>query len=166
MDGLPVPNLEHPRHLIRSTSDKPPPAGVGFVAPSWEPRVRYAGTYGEAWERTRAPFLPDDFDPRFLQAAPPDQIYPGRLRGGEPVELINLAPAGVQRFALPACEIEARVHLGQSVQTPRLELETLLLEPDQDRLSMLWRGAVPCDKSTLRVSLVEIAVERLDGVVS
>lgn len=164
LDGSPVPNLEVPREPIRTSHDAPPPAGMGFVAPSWEPRARHAGTYDEAWQRRRAPFLPADFDARFLQAAPPEQIYPGRLRGGEPVELLNLAPRGVQRFALPVCDLAARAHVDRRIVTPALECETLLLEPDEDRFSLLWRGAVPCDKRALKVHLVELELRNLQGV--
>lgn len=163
MYGLPVPNLEDPGAPIKTVSDRPTPMGFGHIAPSWEPRSTLAGTYDEAWEQQRAPFLPDDFDPRFLQSAPLDQIYPGRLQGGEPVELINAAPQGVQRFTLPRCELEAKAHLTDGEEQPPLQLETLLLEPDQDRFAMLWRGEVRCGKRGLGVHLVELRVQRLDG---
>jgi hypothetical protein len=166
MAGLPVPNLEDPRHPIQELGTCPGPSGVGFVAPSWQPRAALAGTYDDAWQRTRAPFLPTDFDPRFLQEAPADQIYPGRIQGGEPVELLNLSPAGPQRFRLPHCEFETTVLLGGETVRPRLELETLLLEPDQDHFSMVWRGAVPCGKRALRTRLAVFELKTVAGVVS
>lgn len=164
LDGTPVPNLEDPGQPLRSAGDRPPPAGLGFIAPTWQPRVAFAGTYDEAWQRSRAPYLPEDFDPRFFQAAPPDQIYPGYLKGGEPVELVNLSPAGRLRFALPVCELDAEVDVEGAAQRPPLAIETLLLEPDQERFSLLWRGAVPCDKRVLKVRKVVFAVRSLAGV--
>jgi hypothetical protein len=161
--GQPLPNLEHPRHWITSPSDKPPPACLGFIAPWWEPRRRYTGTYDEAWRKTRAPYWPLDLDPRFFQTAPPDQIVAGGLRGGEPVEILNASPRGVQRFALPTVVFDVTVHLGRERISPRLRLETLLLEPDQDRFSMTWRGAVPCDKRALRVEAVDVALKAMEG---
>lgn len=162
--GTPVPNLEHPAHYLRSAGDSPPPAGFGFLAPSWQPRAAFAGTYDADWQKNRAPYLPPDFDPRFFLAAPPDQVYPGFLRGGEPVELINASPAGVQRFAVPACELEVEVQIGATAERPVMRIETLLLEPDQGRFSLLWRGAVPCDKRALEISRVACRLKRLEGV--
>jgi hypothetical protein len=164
LDGTPLPNLEHPAHPLRSPSDRPPPCGVGFVAPSWQPRAAHAGTYDEAWQKRRAPYLPADFDPRFLQAAPADQIYPGFLQGGEPVELLNLSPAGPLKFALPVCEPAVEVEVAGAEVRPRLAIETLLLEPDQGRFSLLWRGAVPCDKKALQISKASFELGRLAGV--
>lgn len=161
--GMPVPNLDDPRNPIVGLAPGATPVGFGFIGPSWQPRVAFAGTYDEAWRRTRAPFLPDDFDPRFLQAAPPDQIYPGALQGGEPVEIINASPVGVQRFALPTCELVAAVSVAGRVERPRLCVETLALEPDQARLSMLWRGAVPCEKEALRIEQVSLELRSLKG---
>ena len=34
------------------------PAGFGPIPPHWQPRVRYAGTYDEAWQRDRCPLYP------------------------------------------------------------------------------------------------------------
>lgn len=164
--GAPVPNLEHPAHPLKEPGDRAPPAGIGFIAPSWQPRVAFAGTYDEAWQKSRAPYLPKDFDARFFQAAPPDQIYPGFLKGGEPVELLNLSPAGVQRFALPSCELEAEARVDGAVHRPPLSIETLLLEPDLGRFSLFWRGAVPCDKRVLKIEKVAFHLKSMTGVVA
>lgn len=164
MNGTPVPNLDDPRRPIQSLSDRPAPACFGPVAPSWQPRVSFAGTYDEAWRRKRAPYLPTDFDPRFFQTAPPDQIYPGFLKGGEPVSIQNASREGMQRFALPSCELSAAVSIAGRVERPPLRIETLLLEPDQGRFSLLWRGAVPCDKQGLKIEQVTLSVQSLRGV--
>jgi len=165
LNGTPLPNLEHPEHLISSRSDTPPPHGVGYVAPSWQPRLSYAGTYDEAWQTKRAPYLPQDFDPRFFQAAPPDQIYPGHIQGGEPVVLVNASPVGVQRFRLPAVDLRATVRIARKKENPQLNAETLLFEADEERFCVLWRGAVRCDKKALRVEEVAVRVQSMTGVV-
>lgn len=103
MHGIRLPNLEDPRHPIKSASDRPPPACFGHVAPSWQPRSSFAGTYDEAWQVKRAPYFPEDLDPRFFQTAPPDQVYVGHLGGGEPVQIANASPRGFEQFALPVC---------------------------------------------------------------
>jgi hypothetical protein len=43
---------------------------------------------------------------------------------------------------------------------PEFNLETLLLEPNQLRFSMVWRAAMPCDKKMLKISEVKIATSR------
>lgn len=164
LDGTPVPNVEIPAQPLRSAGDRAAPAGLGFVAATWQPRVSFAGTYDEAWQKRRAPYLPEDFDPRFFQAAPPDQVYAGHLKGGEPVELMNLSPAGVERFALPVCELAVEAHVDGTVERPPLAIETLLLEPDQGRFSLLWRGAVPVDKRVLKVRKVVFQMKSMTGV--
>ncbi len=165
MNGTPVPNVEDPRKPLKTLSDQPVPAGFGPVGPGWLPRSSYAGTYDEAWRKSRAPYFPPDFDARFFQAAPPDQIYPGRLAGGEPVEIMNAAPAGVQRFALPTCRFDAAVFVARAVEEVELHAETLLLEPDKGRFSLLWRGALACDKRALKVERAAIALGSMNGVI-
>ncbi|WP_372574333.1 DUF2169 family type VI secretion system accessory protein [Ruegeria jejuensis] len=66
------------------------PAGLGPLAPFWQDRSQYAGTYDEAWKANRHPLLPRDFDSRFWQCAPPDQIATPHLRGDETYCLRNL----------------------------------------------------------------------------
>jgi hypothetical protein len=166
MEGQPLPNFELPDSPLNSWKDRPTPAGLSYVAPTWEPRSRYAGTYDTAWQEERAPYLPKDFDSRFLSTVSSDQAYEGLLQGGEPVELTNLSPRGAVRFTLPVVNFHARVRIHGQTQELRLALETLLLEPDEGRLGLTWRAAVPCDKVVLKVETVELAMERLDGVVS
>ena len=157
-----LPHLEDPAHLLTRPTDTPPPAGFGFIAPGWEPRRSRAGTYDEAWLGSRAPYLPVDFDPRFFHTAPPDLVCPAHLSGGEPVEVTNASASGLLRFRLPRCEIAASVRIARKVERPRLHLETVLLEPDDHRLSLLFRGAVGCDKRALRIDRVELALQTLD----
>src|SRR4029079_407151 len=63
--AVPLPNLEDPAALLSFYLETPAPAGFGFIAPTWEPRKRHAGTYDQTWQDTRCPLLPADFSPRF-----------------------------------------------------------------------------------------------------
>lgn len=160
MNGVPLPNLEDPNHLIREYSDRPVPACFGFCAPNWEPRSAFAGTYDEAWEKTRAPYLPVDFDKRFLNMAHPDLIYPGFLQGGEPVTIANMHPAGTLKFDVPQLKLVAHVNVAEHERTLNFQLETLILEPNHLKLSTVWRAAMPCDKQMLKISDIKIALSR------
>lgn len=160
MDGVPLPNLEDPNNLIRSPEDQPVPACFAACAPNWLPRAGYAGTYDEIWQTTRAPYLPQDFDKRFLNVAHPDLIYPGFLQGGEPVRITNMHPSGELKFEVPRVSLLARVLVAGKEETPDFHLETLMLEPNQMKVSLLWRAAVRCDKKALKISEVIISMRR------
>ena len=96
-----LPNLEDPKHLIRSWRSKPKPVGFGFYGRGWYPRVKYAGTYDAKYQKERAPELPRDFSYAFYNGAHPDLQVEGYLRGDEEVEFINLSPQPRLRFQLP-----------------------------------------------------------------
>ncbi|WIG94791.1 DUF2169 domain-containing protein [Myxococcus sp. SDU36] len=164
MAGRALPNLENPRQLIRSISDVPTPVGVGPVAPAWEPRKSYAGTYDEAWQTRRAPYLPRDFKAEFFHVAPPELCASEGLKGGEPVELLSLSPGGALRFTLPRCEVQATVRIAGRPERPLLRLETVHLTPAEGQVCMTWRGAVPCDKRSLQVEQVRFQLLSMDVV--
>lgn len=164
LEGLPLPNLEDPTSLIRNPGDHATPACFAFVSPAWLPRRSYAGTYDSAWQKKRAPYLPDDFDSRFINAAHPDFIFDRYLQGGETVQLDNLSRHGSLCFQLPICQLEAKVRIAGHTERPPLNLETVLIEPEEERLSMVWRAALPCDKQTLKVEQVDINLLGIDHV--
>lgn len=150
-DGFVLPNLEDPVHRLAAWGDAPPPAAFAPVAPHWLPRRAWAGTYDDAWRAARAPYLPDDFDARFFQLAPEGLHAPGGLSGGEPVAVHGATPDGSLRFVLPRLALDVAYRLDDRTQAPPARLETVLIEPDDHRLVMVWRAALPCDKRLLRV---------------
>jgi hypothetical protein len=139
--GTPLPNLEHPDHLIRDWSDTPPPVGLGSVGRGWQPRIGYAGTYDERWKQERFPFLPDDFDDRYFQSAPTDQQLPS-LEGGEPVRCTNTNPGGLFEFTVPKLHIPLVFRFGNREVTGEPRLDTVVIEPDERRVQLVWRASV------------------------
>jgi len=160
MNGVPLPNLEDPKQLIREPTDNPIPVCLGFCAPNWHPRALLAGTYDEAWKKTRAPYLPTDFDKRFLNMAHADLVYPGFLQGGEPVQITSMHPGGTLQFEVPRVKLATRITIAGKEEQPAFNLETLLLEPNQMKVSLVWRAALVCDKQMLKISEVEIGLAR------
>jgi len=160
--GMKLPNLEDPAQLIAKLGHHPRLSGFGALSASWEPRKSYAGTYDAVWQKSRAPYLPDDFNPRFFNIAHPDFICNGYLQGGEPVEIINASPHGRVRFTLPMCRFEATVRMGGKTEKPVMNLETVLLEPSASRLCLTWRGSLTCDKKTLKVEQVSVALHAME----
>jgi hypothetical protein len=47
------------------------------------------------------------------------------------------------------------------METPRANLETVLIEPEARRVCMLWRAATPCDKKVLQVRHVAVGLGAL-----
>ena len=85
--------------------------------------------------------------------------------GGEPIEVLNASRHGPLQFSLPACGLEAAVKIAGAVETPPLNLETVLVEPDRLRLCLTWRAAQPCDTKALKIEEVAVALNdmTIDG---
>ena len=149
--GHRLPNIESLRELISSWKDRPAPACFGPIARDWMPRVRYAGTYGQKWEKERQPLLPEDFDERFFQCAPEDQRPPHHLKGGETVELVNLSSTGVLRFALPRVTLSFRTIFTDGEETHRAVIHTVIIEPDVPRVIVVWHTHLPCHPRVLKL---------------
>ena len=164
MDGQPLPNLEDPRHSSEVLGSRPVPACFGFVAPSWLPRRAFAGTYDKTWQKKRAPYLPLDFDQRFFNMAAPELTFQRFLMGGEPVEVLGASREGPIRFEVPRCQPRVTIKVMGRNETPPPRLETVLIEPDLNRVSVSWRSELPCDKHVLKVDEASIDVDGLDAV--
>ena len=152
IDGARLPNLEDPACLIKRPTDRPQPIGFGSVPQHWQPRVGYAGTYDQHWRRNRFPLPPEDQDPRFYCSAAAGLTTPQYLVGNEAVLMENAAKDGPLRFALPGVRPHITVRLGQAEQELKVALDTLIVEPDQERLVLVWRG-----KCTVHGCLHELA---------
>lgn len=151
-----LPQLEDPEQLIRSPKDRPVPACFAAICPHWEPRKSWAGTYDEAWMANRAPYLPTDLDPRFFLCAPANQVVPGFLKGGEPVELQGVSPQGSQSFHLPIVDLQIAFRFDGKTNAPESTLDTAIIEPDQSRLSLVWRAVQVVDKKLLKLQEVRV----------
>jgi hypothetical protein len=163
LDGLPLPNLEDPATPISSPKDRPAPAGFAPISAHWEPRRSYAGTYDDAWQSSRAPYLPADFDARFLQLAPPDLVAQGYLEPGEWIQVHGASPTGKLAFQLPPERVEVTYVVGSDSPMRTANLDTVMIEPDESRLILVWRAELPCDKKALLIREVRIALPTADG---
>ncbi len=156
IDGLRLPNIEDPQNLINSWRDRPVPAGFGYIAPSWESRIRFTGTYDLAWQKNRAPYLPKDFDYRFFNCAQPDLITREHLKGGEKIVIKNATPDETVAYRLPKIRFEFFFIIDGKLILREPDLDTLILEPDHNRFSVIWRTCQPCDKKILKIQTIGI----------
>lgn len=143
--GTVLPNLEHPRHPIRSPRDHPEPIGFGFLAAACEARARHAGTYDERWRDEAAPYPPADFDCRYFQSAPEDQRVPF-FRGGELIRCIHMSKIPVVQYRMPAIDIPVRFRFQDHEETKRAVLDTVTLEPHEGIAKLVWRAKAPLGK--------------------
>lgn len=149
-----LPNVEYADRRVADLKDRPPPAGLGPIAPTWEPRLRRQGTRDQRWAMFRAPLPPKDFDPRSYNAAPDDQqLAEGFFRGDEAIAATGLHPTlPVYRAALPGKRIRlfllARKPGAQGPIDPArfvevmLNLDTIHVDMDAEELTLVWRRPV------------------------
>ena len=159
VDGKPLPNTEEPGKSVSFPSDKYKPMALGPLGRGWPQRARYAGTYGQQWLDDVFPFLPQDFDERYYQAAPEDQqvLLP---KGPMEVVMSGFTGDGVRQFMLP--HFEAPVHVipkrGER-ESHSGTLDTIAFEPDHERLTMTWRVTRPLKKSIFEIAQVRVGVQ-------
>ncbi|MEN6509213.1 MAG: DUF2169 domain-containing protein [Smithella sp.] len=140
IDGQLLPNIENPANLIKNPKQRPKPVGFGMIAPYWQPRISYAGTYDEQWRKYISPLLPEDFDTRFNLSAAPGLSTKTHLQGNEPV-LVEGASKNVRLlFDLPGVIPRVIVRRwGYEGDLPVL-LDTVIVEPDDELVTLTWRG--------------------------
>ncbi|WP_434424816.1 DUF2169 family type VI secretion system accessory protein [Nannocystis pusilla] len=157
--GGPVPNLEHPRQRLSTAGDRPPPRAFGPIPPHWQPRRSLHGTFDAAWQRTRMPLPPLDADPRAAQVAPPDQVLPHALAGGEPVELRGVRQDGRRlQFRVPRLRVRVTLHDGRRVRELPTALDTLHVDADALRLDLTWRA-----HASVHAGIDDLAWVRIDA---
>lgn len=149
--GRPLPNLEYPGEPVTLPWGGYRPAYLGIVPRSVPERLRHAGTYDQRWLDEVFPFVPTDFDERYHQTAAEDQRLPWPV-GGEEVVLLHLTPEGRTRFRLPVVDLPVvLIDRDGGLREKRPVLDTILIEPDERRVCLLWRTSEP-----LRRNLFEI----------
>ena len=141
----PAPCLEDLSDAVTRPDGKHKAMALNPIGAHWPERQRFGGTYDAQWRAHVFPFLPEDFDERFHQAAPADQQVPF-LQGGEAVQLANLVQGEPQvQFHLPALnKLQVRVlRKDYSIEVPAMNADTLFFETEAKRFSVVWRASVP-----------------------
>ena len=154
LDGSPLPNTEENHASVVQPDGAYRPMSFGPIGRHWEPRSRYAGTYDEHWLENVFPFLPADFDEQYYQAAPLDQQLPKPL-GEQLVILSNLTPDGRRQFVLPHFDAPIHVIPRKGKRENLLaHADTIMIEPDFERVTITWRATRPLKKSVFEIAQV------------
>ncbi len=159
-EQLLLPNIENPDNLIRDWQDRPAPEGFGFLSPNWQPRAGFAGTYDEAWDQSRKPLLPLDFDRRFFNAAHSGLIAPGYLQGDEDVVVVNASDRGrlaLQLPGLPNPVFQMKFHRSDPT-VAETHLDTLIVNTDDHQVMLFWRALVDTPKGHLDLAEVNLKI--------
>jgi hypothetical protein len=160
-DEVQLPNIEYAEQPFGSYGDTPTPAGFGFLAPNWQPRLTFAGTYDAAWAQQRMPLLPRDFDRRFFNAASVGLVASGYLKGNESVVVVGVTPQGRTAFDLPGlrspeCIVEVR---GRKRVLLTTDLDTVIVDMDEHVLTLIWRAHLAVRNGPHDVLSVDVLTE-------
>ncbi|MBB4225232.1 DUF2169 family type VI secretion system accessory protein [Variovorax guangxiensis] len=145
--------------LQHANQEDAQPAGFGPIARFWQPRLALAGTYDDAWLQRHAgqPYMDyaDDFDERFFQYAPADQVVAGGLRGDESVRMSGFfASAPHIEFQLPQLWIEALCRDGDGTErSEAMRLDTVHVDLDEMLVHLTWRLTLDQALDTVAVDL-------------
>ena len=156
-DKLPLYFLEdfkHKKGIFKSRLG----TGFGFYPKQYKPRAKFAGTYDSQWETERSPFLPEDFDYRFFQGAYPELITQAYLKGNEKIVAQNVSLAGPIEFDLPDVRLRVTTIFEKKRIKEDVKLDTVILEPEEYRVVLVWRQMIPCLNLTTAVRGFEINI--------
>ncbi|HEX6842551.1 MAG TPA: DUF2169 domain-containing protein [Stellaceae bacterium] len=159
VDNTPLPNTEESDEPVTTPNGNYRPMAFGPVGRNFSSRSKLAGTYDQHWLDEAFPFLPADFDEGYYQAAPADQQLPIPV-GQQEVVLLNLTPDGVRSFTLP--NFEAPVHVFPrrgGREDFKANLDTIVVEPDAERLSLTWRITRPLKRDLFEISQVLVGTK-------
>lgn len=138
--GLPLPWLEDPQRRLDVTRHVAPPLAFGPASVTAAHRRCHAGTRDNAWELSRAPQLPLDFDPRWYNEADPRLQFDRPPTPGEQLVFKHLSSRGRDDIIWPA--VSPVLH-APGTAPRRLLADTCLVCPDDDAFAIVWRTLVP-----------------------
>jgi hypothetical protein len=141
-----LPNIEYTDRPVRLISHQPKPAGFGAIPMSWKQRRELAGTFDETWRSQRFPLAPCDMNPGFYNAAPSDQVFKPKLKGLEKLTLFNIHRSNPKMtLTIPKMSFITTVRIRQERVAQPMEIDTCLIEPDENRLTLTYISRIPCD---------------------
>ncbi|WP_437685169.1 DUF2169 family type VI secretion system accessory protein [Sorangium sp. So ce176] len=150
------------------------PRGVGVIAKPWQPRLNLAGTFDDRWLAERWPYMPPDFDMAYWNGAHPD-MQCDYLFGGELAELWNLLPRSAPGVAPETAGTACRFHVPEAAVVVRLTgkddavsfaavpIDTVIVDLDQMRLSLVWRARIPASLEVEGTSLLALGYMKQTG---
>jgi hypothetical protein len=169
IDGLALPNIEDPQHLLTPDNlfmeevtrwnQQPLPQGIGWMQRNWYPRCSFVGSVpgfvdpDDVMKEEALGLVPEkqialarqfklpSFDVRFNNGASIGLRFP-YLKGGELIRLANLRPdKKIFAFHLPIDQPRLMLDIGLGEKELEAVLHTVLVRVEDMQVDLLWRGA-------------------------
>lgn len=138
---LDAPQIEDASQPVTHPKQRMATQGFGPVARWCQPRLAYAGTYDAAWRKDAYPELPEDFDPRFHNAASSGLVCPAYLQGTEILALTGMLPEGPLTQRLPGAVMLATTTAASGRKTAApMSLDTVAIDLDARQVTLVWRS--------------------------
>jgi uncharacterized protein YjbI with pentapeptide repeats len=146
-EGTPLPNIELASTPLLQPAQALAPASFGPLPPGSPARTRWLGQFDALWLRTRAPWVPDDTDPRWFDGVAQDQCMARYWRGDESWGVRGMHPTQpAQEGRLPGLRprilLQRDTPSGTMVEEARADLDTVWLFPTDTRVAVLYRAEV------------------------
>ncbi|NHZ64326.1 DUF2169 domain-containing protein [Massilia genomosp. 1] len=140
-----LPWIEAPDSQCQHDRHARVPAGLGYWPEAAAHRQCHVGTFGKARGSAHSADLPGDFNTRFYNEAHPSLQLPDVPAAGTPIRLVHLASRAIIDCQFPALAlaVQGRTAGGDTRPLMALRPDTLIIEPDHDRLSVVWRALLP-----------------------
>lgn len=152
--AYPAPQIEAWDAPLGAFGQDVEPGGFGPLPGFMPARQRYAGTYDEHWRQTVAPDIPLDMDMRYWNTAPADQQPPTYLKAGDTIELAGVRPGPPLRLVLPPLDAAGVAHWDDdSRETHPVNLDTVLIDLDRERVTLRYHGLVDFDARIKRINV-------------
>jgi len=161
VDGALLPSIEDPRSRMNFWNGRPTPIGFGPVPRFARARVRYAGTYDEHWIENVLPFLPQDFDDRYFQAAPEDQ-WLDALSEGMMFGCQNMNASGRFKLVLPKLNVPVRFVFDDRTEHKNINPDTLTIIPHESRIVLVGRVTARLPRKFVRLQQVQVGQPDLE----
>ena len=167
-----LPNIEDPKHLITSKSDRPQPASLAPWDLTWPHHFeKKMGTYDKDWVKKNGFALADDMDFSLFNVAAPDQRVKGFFEGNEDIRVEHMHPdKRVVETTLPGYKGRCFIRFSPGhdptrrlVEVP-LNLDTIHVFPHRERVIAFFRGVVEIHTSD--ATDVEMALAALEDTSS
>ncbi|MDQ1318527.1 MAG: hypothetical protein QG588_2189 [Candidatus Poribacteria bacterium] len=169
VEGLQLPNIEDPCYLLtpgnlivedmKNWERQPNPQGFGWYGRSWQPRISFFGIMPahkpiyDKMKESSADYVPQEqnenfkkinpsiVDFRFFNGASPGLIL-SDIKGDENVRLVGMDINGSFSFKLPGKAPVIMIDIGEGFQKPDVALQTVCIMKEENKLYMVWRGAI------------------------
>lgn len=163
----PLPNIQYPKDMVGSKSDRPLPACFAPIDIMWPQRSQKSGAYDTTWLKARFPGCPADMDPTFFNTAPEDQWLKGYFAGDEAFSLEHMHPdRALLTGRLPAltvrCFIRRVTGATGSLEEIAMRLDTVYFFPDVEQGILIFRGGAEIATDDAEdLSLLVAAAEKM-----